>query len=275
MAAPCAAITYTGYGLFHAGQPPDGSLPSIYLVCALDLWSAAALGYYVLCLRLRRMLPRTTEDGAEAASACPDAGRAAANVRPDRVAGATTDSRAVQSSTSADEIAEQKGTQLDPSTRPSGLAPDPAAAENPAAFPTLPPATERLAEAGPGYATVDSGRQTVSNQHSQFFKRLSARVGRDIVYLKVSGHYVDVITSDGSDVILMRLADAVDALDGLGMQIHRSYWASYTHMNRLVRREGRVRLRLTGDREIPVSRPYLKAVRAALPDKPAPQPTRE
>ena len=86
---------------------------------------------------------------------------------------------------------------------------------------------------------------------------------------------MEVTASGGSDVILMHLADAVDALDGLGMQIHRSYWAAYTHMNRLVRREGRGRLHLTGDREIPVSRPYLKAVRAALPDKPAPAPSRE
>ena len=257
VAAPCAAIAYTVYGLFHAGQPPDESLPSLYLVCALDLWIATALGYYVLCLRLRRMLPRTTEDDTEAASA----GRAAADVAPDQVAGATT----------ANDIAEPGGAQLDPARQPSDRTPDPAAAESPAAVPTEPPATERHAK-GTGTAAPDTRRQAVSHQHSQLFKRLSAEVGRDIVYLKVSGHYLDVITSDGSDVILMRLADAVDALGGLGMQIHRSYWASYTHMNRLVRREGRVRLHLTGDREIPVSRPYLKAVRAALPDRPAPPP---
>ena len=63
----------------------------------------------------------------------------------------------------------------------------------------------------------------------------------------------------------MRLADAVDALGGLGMQVHRSYWASFKHMRRLVRREGRMLLRLTDGREVPVSRPYLKAVRAVLP----------
>ncbi len=270
VAAPCAAIAYTVYGLFHAGRPPDESLPSIYLVCALDLWIATALGYYVLCLRLRRMLPRTMEDGAMAATA----GHAAADVAPDQVAGATTGARSLQSSTAANEIAEQGGAQPDPASHPSDRAPDPAAAENPAPVPTEPPATARHAK-GTGTAAPDTRRQAVSHQHSQFFKRLSAEVGRDIVYLKVSGHYLDVITSDGSDVILMRLADAVDALGGLGMQIHRSYWASYTHMNRLVRREGRVRLHLTGDREVPVSRPYLKAVRAVLPNKSGRPPARE
>jgi DNA-binding LytR/AlgR family response regulator len=58
-----------------------------------------------------------------------------------------------------------------------------------------------------------------------------------------------------------------------GMQVHRSYWASYDHMNRLVRREGRMLLRLTDDREVPVSRPYLKAVRAVLSKEAARPPT--
>lgn len=266
VAAPCAAIAYTVYGLFHAGQPPDESISSIYLVCALDLWGATALGYYVLCLRLRRMRPRTTEDGGEATG---DAGRAAGDVPPDRVAGAATDERSLPSSTTANEIADRDGLQLDPARQPSDRTPDPATAENPAAVPTQPPAAGRLAEAGPGYAASDTGRQAVSIQHSQFFKRLSPQVGRDIVYLRVSGHYVEVTASGGSDVILMRLADAVDALGGLGMQVHRSYWASFDHMKRLVRREGRMLLRLTDGREVPVSRPYLKAVRAALPSKPA------
>ena len=261
VAAPCAAIAYTVYGLFHAGRPPDESLSSIYVVCALDLWSATALGYYVLCLRLRRMMPRATQGGGEAADARPAA------VPPDRVAGAATDARALPSSTTANRIADQGGAQYDPATYPSGRTPDPAATENP-------PASERIAEAGTGYAAADDMLQAGSNQHSQFFKRLSPEVGRDIVYLRVSGHYVEVTTSGGSDVILMRLADAVDALGGLGMQVHRSYWAAYPHMSRLVRREGRILLRLTDDREVPVSRPYLKAVRAVLPNKPAPRPPR-
>ena len=262
VAAPCAAISYTVYGLFHAGQPPDERLSSIYLVCALDLWSATALVYYVLCLRLSRIMPRSTEDGGEAEDACPDAGRAGADIPPDRVAGATT----------ANEIADRGGARPEAARHPSGGTSDPAAAENPVPAPALPPATGRLAEAGPGYATPDTRRQAVSNQHSQFFKRLSPEVGRDIVYLKVSGHYVEVTASGGSDMILMRLADAVDALGGLGMQVHRSYWASFKHMQRLVRREGRMLLRLTDGREVPVSRPYLKAVRAVLPRKPAPSP---
>ena len=46
-------------------------------------------------------------------------------------------------------------------------------------------------------------------------------------------------------------------------------------MRRLVRREGRMLLRLTDGREVPVSRPYLKAVRAVVPRKPADSAPRE
>jgi len=254
VAAPCAAIVQTAYGLFHAGQPPEDRLSSIYLVCALDLWSAVALCYYVLCLRLRRSVPRSADVGATPANARPDAGR---------VAGATRDARTPYSTASADEIAHQGGLPQRP--------PAYAAAETPVPVPReRSPITEP--EDASGDVAPGSGQPDASSRHSQFFKRLSADIGRDVVYLRVSGHYVRVFTSAGSDVILMRLADAVDALGDLGMQVHRSYWASYRHMSRLVRREGRMLLRLTGALEIPVSRPYLRAVRAALPNKTGPPP---
>ena len=255
VAAPCTAVAYTVYGLFHAGQPPGGNLSSLYLVCALDLWSATALGYYVLCLRLRRVTPRTTEEAGEASNTRPDAGRAAADVAAAGVA------------CSANETADKGDAKVDRAKHPSGRTPDPAAAESPPRIRRKPPATGRLAEAGISYEAADTGHQAVANQHSQLFRRLSPEVGSDIVCLRVAGHYVEVTASGGSDVILMRLADAVDALGELGMQVHRSYWASYDHMQRLVRRDGRVLLRLTHGREVPVSRPYLKAVRAVVPSK--------
>ena len=273
VAAPCAAIAYTAYGLFRAGEPPGDRLSSIYLVCALDLWSATALGYYVLRLRLRRMIPRTSEDGTPPA-----------NESPDPVAGATTDARTRQSPTAANDIRQPPSTATaeisDEDDLPSRPAGPPAgrtsdhAKESPAVVPPeRPPITDREPEAATGEVAPGFRQPGVSNRQSQFFRRLSAAVGRDIVYLKVSGHYVEVITRAGSDVILMRLADAVDALGGLGMQVHRSYWASYDHMNRLIRREGRMLLRLTDDREVPVSRPYLKAVRAVLSKEAARPPT--
>ena len=62
-------------------------------------------------------------------------------------------------------------------------------------------------------------------QQNSLFDRLPAALGRDVIYLEVSGHYVQVTTTVGSAVTLMRFSDAVDALGDLGMRVHRSYWS--------------------------------------------------
>ena len=82
-----------------------------------------------------------------------------------------------------------------------------------------------------------------------------------MVCVHVSGHYIDVVTTTGSSVLLMRLADAMAALGDRGMQTHRSHWVAYRHMRRLVRRDHRMLLRLSDGQEVPVSRPYLRSVR--------------
>ena len=97
-----------------------------------------------------------------------------------------------------------------------------------------------------------------------FFDRLPPMLGEDIVYLGVSGHYLNVVTTAGSHPVLMRLSDAVAALGDLGMQVHRSYWVAFGHVAGTVRRDGRTMVCLTGGDEVPVSRRYAAEVRAAV-----------
>ena len=73
----------------------------------------------------------------------------------------------------------------------------------------------------PGPRGSEPGRLTA--QQARFYRRLSRTVSRDIVYLRVDDHYVQVSSTDGSCLILMRFADAVVELGDLGMQVHRSY----------------------------------------------------
>ena len=103
-------------------------------------------------------------------------------------------------------------------------------------------------------------------QHVRFLDRLPGKLGRDVVYLSVSGHYVNAVTTEGSGVILMRFADAVAELEDLGMQVHRSYWVAHDHITGVFRRDERMFVRVTGGHEVPVSRSYLPAVRALLPN---------
>lgn len=108
----------------------------------------------------------------------------------------------------------------------------------------------------------------------RFLDRLPAALGRDVVYLKVRSHYVNVVTTTGSGALLMRFADAVAALGDLGMQVHRSYWVALRHVVGIERRAERTVLLLTGGEEVPVSRTHLAAVRDALPANAAEPPER-
>lgn len=99
---------------------------------------------------------------------------------------------------------------------------------------------------------------------SKFLDRLPVAAGRDIVYLKMSDHYVEVVTTVERCNVLMRFADAVAELGDYGIRVHRSYWVAHRHMDSWARRNQRTLLRLTGDHVVPVSRTYLGAVRNAL-----------
>ena len=114
---------------------------------------------------------------------------------------------------------------------------------------------------GPASAAVDDAAGVGTER---FLDRLPAHVGRDIVCLRMADHYVEVFTTAGSTLILMRFSDAVSELEAAdGLRVHRSHWVSRRHVTGAARRNGRTILRLTGGREVPVSRGYLADVRAA------------
>jgi DNA-binding LytR/AlgR family response regulator len=77
-------------------------------------------------------------------------------------------------------------------------------------------------------------------------------------------HYLRVHTSAGSELILMRLADAVRELSGIeGLQTHRSWWVAKQGLADVVKGDGKLVLKLKSGAEAPVSRTYLKAVKDA------------
>ena len=99
---------------------------------------------------------------------------------------------------------------------------------------------------------------------SPFLRRLPAEAGQEVVYLKMSDHYVEVITATGYCTLLMRFADAIDELGNEGIRVHRSYWVSLRHVSGWTKRNQRMFLQLTGAHVVPVSRTYLSQTRAAV-----------
>lgn len=100
---------------------------------------------------------------------------------------------------------------------------------------------------------------------ARFLERLPAKLKGAVIYAVSSeDHYLRLHTSKGSDLILMRLADAISELEGLeGAQTHRSWWVAREAVED-VRREGdKVVLVLRGGAEAPVSRPNVRPLREA------------
>lgn len=258
VAAPCTAIIYAGYSLFHGGRAPGDSIIELYAVNAINLLWAAILTFYVLMLRIvRRDLPALRENSAPAQPEPHEEHVSRDIPRSPRL----TPELAVPA---ADSRFRGKG-EGDVAGRAS-----PAVVDDPA----------RSADAHRPHADASSDdavdekdpRQRVHIrpvEAKRLLECLPDTVGQDVVYMHVSGHYLEVVTTAGSVVVPMRLADAVDAFADRGMQVHRSYWVAHHHSRRLVRRDHRMVLCLADGSEIPVSRPFLPAVRnfvAMFPD---------
>ena len=97
-----------------------------------------------------------------------------------------------------------------------------------------------------------------------FLERLPGHLGTDLIALEMEDHYVRAHTALGSELILMRMRDAVAELQGVeGAQVHRSWWVARDAVED-VKREGRnLRLVLPGGIEAPVSRTRVAELKQA------------
>ena len=244
LAAPCTAIAYTAadiYRTHHSGPLSNTTVWETYVVCAALLANPTALVYYVLYQRLAR--PRAANDSTAPAAGSPCADPA--------VPGAE---RAIAPPAEGNADA---GTAGELHRSSSALGGD---AEHAAGVADI---AEALDVSRPAEAPEADRSAT---EPSPFFSRLPAELGRDLMFLKMSGHYLDVTTVTGSAAILMRLGDAVAELGDLGMQVHRSYWVAHRHVLGVARSGNRTLLRLAGSHEVPVSRSCLPAVRRRHPN---------
>lgn len=100
---------------------------------------------------------------------------------------------------------------------------------------------------------------------ARFLERLPPKLrGARLIAVHAEDHYLRLHTDRGSDLILMRLADALIELEGLeGAQTHRSWWVAKGAVASVARGDGRAALTLTDNLTAPVSRRYARALREA------------
>lgn len=85
-----------------------------------------------------------------------------------------------------------------------------------------------------------------------------------IIALQSEDHYVRVHSKDHSEMLLMRLSDAIAEMDGVeGLQTHRSWWVASNAVQRAIRDGRNVSLLLDNGEKVPVSRGNMASVRAA------------
>ncbi|SIS66253.1 LytTr DNA-binding domain-containing protein [Roseivivax lentus] len=91
----------------------------------------------------------------------------------------------------------------------------------------------------------------------EFLRRLSPENSGTLWALSSERHYVRVRTDTGSELLLMRLSDAMDQCRHLdGVQLHRSHWINRPGLDRVVRRSGKLEVVLANGESLPVSRSH-------------------
>ena len=98
----------------------------------------------------------------------------------------------------------------------------------------------------------------------RFLDRLPPELGSELIALEMEDHYVRAHTALGSELVLLRLRDAIAELDGIeGLQVHRSWWVARGSVEDVVREGRNVRLKLARGIEAPVSRANVAMLKEA------------
>ena len=129
-------------------------------------------------------------------------------------------------------------------------------------------------EARPGAAAAQDRPPAGSpTEPAELWSRVPPRLGGDLVALSSELHYLRVYTSEGDTLILHAFSRALDGVAGIeGMQIHRSHWVAFAHIDSIRRDGQRIFCRLDSGLELPVSRPYRAQLRSRWKDHAAAQP---
>ena len=94
--------------------------------------------------------------------------------------------------------------------------------------------------------------------------RLPPEKRGELLYMSMQDHYVEIVTAKGRELVLLRLADAINEAGGTtGIQVHRSHWVAFSAISSIKRDGGKSSVVMSDGTELPVSRTYARALREA------------
>ena len=147
---------------------------------------------------------------------------------------------------------------------PPGPAPRAGDAAATQAVPTAP--TEQAAPTAPTAKAAPTALTATPVPVASFLDRVPAALGRDVVWLHAQEHYLSVTTTRGRHLLLQAFGPAVAELGRLGldgMQVHRSAWVAWSHVERLDERARSPAVVLRDGTRVAVGRRRLAEVCAA------------
>ena len=122
-----------------------------------------------------------------------------------------------------------------------------------------------------GYRLEKTAAKTLPDEtpadrlQAEFLAQLPPDKQGRLLLLKSELHYLQVVTENGSALILYNLSDAVAQLPPtMGMTVHRSYWVAFDAVEAFNRRGRQGELRLVNGELVPVSRNRLAEVEQSL-----------
>lgn len=111
------------------------------------------------------------------------------------------------------------------------------------------------------YVFIPQAEGPVRDPEAAFLRHLPLDRRGPLIRIEAQDHYLNVVTQKGSALVLLRLQDAVAALQAAdGLQVHRSHWVATNAVAQHRRVQGRDFLLLKSGEEIPVSRSFRPAV---------------
>ncbi len=114
---------------------------------------------------------------------------------------------------------------------------------------------EAVADAG---VEVQNTENPVSNA---FLSTLEPALPGELLSVEAQEHYVQVVSSEDSRLVLYRFSDVVKQLpESLGLQVHRSHWVAHASVKEIVMQGQTMKLLLKDGRSIPVSRTFRTVV---------------
>lgn len=109
----------------------------------------------------------------------------------------------------------------------------------------------------PGMEEYNYLPRSHDSNRPRLLRRVPDSASARILRISSQDHFVDIVTDRGSKRVRMRLADAVEEMDGVGgFFTHRSHWVAETAIANTQSENGRTQLELTNGDMVPVSRTF-------------------